>query len=142
MVRTSGLSWKEVPRFVKVVLALQAGVIVGLSVWMYKEYSSNAYLQTYLFSLFQGRGSIIAVLGLGGLLGTALVGILLKAGNILGEIENLSEKVQHQTGVTQARTETPMIMPVLKVVVAEPVDEIGRLHRSLQRWNEKSKQRQ
>jgi hypothetical protein len=142
MVRTSGLSWKEVPRFVKVVLALQAGVIVGLSVWMYKEYSSNAYLQTYLFSLFQGRGSIIAVLGLGGLLGTALVGILLKAGNILGEIENLSEKVQHQTGVTQARTETPMIMPVLKVVVAEPVDEIGRLHRSLQRWNEKSKQHQ
>jgi len=142
MVRTSGLSWSEVPRFVKVVLALQAGVIVGLSVWMYKEYSSNAYLQTYLFSLFQGRGSIIAVLGLGGLLGTALVGILLKAGNILGEIENLSEKVQHQTGVTQARTETPMIMPVLKVVVAEPVDEIGRLHRSLQRWNEKSKQHQ
>jgi len=140
MVRTSGLSWSEVPRFVKVVLALQAGVIVGLSVWMYKEYSSNAYLQTYLFSLFQGRGSIIAVLGLGGLLGTALVGILLKAGNILGEIENLSEKVQHQTGVTQARTETPMIMPVLKVVVAEPVDEIGRLHHSLQRWNEKSKQ--
>ena len=142
MVRTSGLSWSKVPRFVKVVLVLQGVVIVGLSVWMYKEYASNAYLQTYLFSLFQGKGSIIAVLGLGGLLGTALVGILLKAGNILGEIENLSEKVQHQTGVTQARAETPMIMPVLKVVVAEPVDEIGRLHRSLQRWNEKSKQHQ
>jgi hypothetical protein len=142
MVRTSGLFWSKVPRFVKIVLALQAAVIVGLSVWMYKEYSSNAYLQTYLFSLFQGKGSIIAVLGLGGLLGTALVGILLKAGNILGEIENLSEKVQRQTGVTQTRAETPMIMPVLKVVVAEPVDEIGRLHRSLQRWNEKSKQHQ
>ena len=142
MVRTSGLSWNEVPRFVKVVLALQAGVIVGLSVWMYKEYSSNAYLQTYLFSLFQGKGSIIAVLGLGGLLGTALVGILLKAGNILGEIENLSEKVQRQTDATQTPAETPMIMPVLRVVVAEPVDEIGRLHRSLRRWNEKSKQQQ
>jgi len=142
MVRIGGLSWSEVPRFVKVVLVLQAAVIVGLSVWMYKEYASNAYLQTYLFSLFQGKGSIIAVLGLGGLLGTALVGILLKAGNILGEIENLSEKVQRQTGVTQTPAETPMIMPVLKVVVAEPVDEIGRLHRSLRRWNEKSKQHQ
>jgi hypothetical protein len=43
----------------------------------------------------------------GGLLGTALVGILLKAGNILGEIENLTKKVQHQTGVTQARAESP-----------------------------------
>ncbi len=142
MVRTSGLSWSKVPRFVKVVLLLQAVVIVGLSVWMYKEYASNAYLQTYLFSLFQGKGSIIAVLGLGGLLGTALVGILLKAGNILGEIENLSEKVQRQTDATQTPAETPMIMPVLKVVVAEPVDEIGRLHRSLQRWNKKSKQQQ
>jgi hypothetical protein len=142
MVRISGLSWSKVPRFVKVVLVLQAVVIVGLSVWMYKEYASNAYLQTYLFSLFQGKGSIIAVLGLGGLLGTALVGILLKAGNILGEIENLSEKVQRQTGATQVRAETPMTMPVLKVVVAEPVDEIGRLHRSLQRWNEKSKPHQ
>ena len=83
---------------------------------------------------------MIAVLGLGGLLGTALLGILLKAGDILGEIEHLSEKVGDRTDVTQAGVERSMTMPVLKVVVAEPVDEIGRLHRSLQRWNERSKQ--
>jgi len=85
---------------------------------------------------------MIAVLGHGGLLGTALLGILLKAGDILGEIEHLSEKVGDRTDVTQAGTERSMTMPVLKVVVAEPVDEIGRLHRSLQRWNKKSKQQQ
>ncbi len=43
---------------------------------------------------------MIAVLGLGGLLGTALLGILLKAGNILGEIEHLSEKVGDRTDAT------------------------------------------
>jgi len=137
-----GRSWRNASRFVKAVLLFQAAIIVGLSVWIYHEYVNNPYLQTYLLSLFQGKGSMIAVLGLGGLLGTALLGILLKTGNILGEIEHLSEKVGDRTDVTQADTERPMTMPVIKVVVAEQVDEIGRLHRSLQRWNEKSKQQQ
>jgi hypothetical protein len=137
-----GSSWGNAAGFVKVVLLFQAAVIIGLSVWMYSEYVNNPYLQTYLLTLFQGKGSMIAVLGLGGLLGTALLGILLKAGDILGEIEHLSEKVGDRTDVTQAGTERSMTMPVLKVVVAEPVDEIGRLHRSLQRWNKKSKQQQ
>jgi hypothetical protein len=137
-----GSSWGNAAGFVKVVLLFQAAVIIGLSVWMYSEYVNNPYLQTYLLTLFQGKGSMIAVLGLGGLLGTALLGILLKAGDILGEIEHLSEKVGDRTDVTQAGTERSMTMPVLKVVVAEPVDEIGRLHRSLQRWNKKSKRQQ
>ncbi len=139
MVRVMGSSWGNASRFVKVVLLFQAAVIVGLSVWIYSEYVNNPYLQIYLLSLFQGKGSMIAVLGLGGLIGTALLGILLKAGNILGEIEHLSEKVGDRTDVAQAGAERSMTMPVLKVVVAEPVDEVGRLHRSLQRWNERSK---
>src|SRR3989442_9544263 len=88
-----GRSWRDTPRFVRIVLVLQALVIAGLSAWIYNEYVNNQYLQMYLFSLFQGRGSVIAVIGFGGLLGTALIGILLKAGNIFGVIENLSEKV-------------------------------------------------
>jgi hypothetical protein len=126
---------------VKGVLVLQAAIIVGLSVWMYNEYVSNQYLQTYLLGLFQGKGSLIAVLGFGGLVVTALAGILLKAGNILGEIEHLSEKAEIPNVGTAAR-EKPTTMLVLKVVEAEPVDEVGRLHRSLRRWNERSKNRE
>src|SRR3989454_12070091 len=99
-----GRSWRDTPRFVRIVLLLQAMIIVGLSAWIYNEYVNNQYLQMYLFSLFQGRGSVIAVIGFGGLLGTALIGILLKAGNVLGEIENLSEKVEHRTGVSPTRS--------------------------------------
>src|SRR3989442_14706041 len=108
-----GRSWGDTPRFVKIVLLLQAMVIVGLSAWIYNEYVNNQYLQMYLSSLFQGRGSMIAVIGFGGLLGTALIGILLKAGDILGEIEHLSEKVEERTGVNLARPETSTLMPVL-----------------------------
>ena len=138
MFQAIGRSRRGVSLLVKGVLVLQAAIIVGLSVWMYNEYVSNQYLQTYLLSLFQGKGSLIAVLGFGGLVVTALVGILMKAGNILGEIEHLSEKVETPNVGTAAR-EKPTTMPVLKVVEAEPVDEIGRLHRSLRRWNERSK---
>jgi len=141
MFQALGRSRRGVSLLVKGVLVLQAAIIVGLSVWMYNEYVSNQYLQTYLLSLFQGKGSLIAVLGFGGLVVTALVGILMKAGNILGEIEHLSEKVEIPNVGTAAR-EKPTTMPVLKVVEAEPVDEIGRLHRSLRRWNERSKNRE
>src|SRR2546426_11508585 len=95
-----GRSWRDTPRFVRIVLLLQAMIIVGLSAWIYNEYVNNQYLQMYLFSLFQGRGSVIAVIGFGGLLGTALIGILLKAGNILGVTEKLSEKVEGRTVVS------------------------------------------
>ena len=128
----------NVSLFVRAVLVLQAAIIVGLSVWMYNEYVSNPYLQTYLLGLFQGKGSLIAVLGFGGLIGTVLVGILLKAGSILGQIENLSEKVENKN-IDKAGMRKSTTMPVLKVVDPEPVDEIGRLHRSLRRWNEQSK---
>jgi len=138
MVRAVGSSWGSVSLFVKAVLVLQAAIIVGLSIWMYNEYMSNQYLQTYLLGLFQGKGSLIAVLGFGGLLGIVLVGILLKAGSILGEIEKISEKVEN-TNVVKTGLEKSMVLPVLKVVDAEPVDEVSRLHRSLRRWNEGSK---
>jgi len=138
MVRAVGSSWGSVSLFVKAVLVLQAAIIVGLSIWMYNEYMSNQYLQTYLLGLFQGKGSLIAVLGFGGLVGTVLVGILLKAGSILGEIEKISEKVEN-TNVVKTGLEKSMVLPVLKVVDAEPVDEVSRLHRSLRRWNEGSK---
>jgi len=114
-------------------------VIVGLSVWMYNEYVNNPYLQVYVLSMFQGIGSMVAVLGLGGILGTALLGILLKAGNILGEIQGLSETVGDRTDLIQVRPQRSMSMPVLQVKETEPVDEIGRLHSSLRRWNERSK---
>ncbi len=141
MFRAFGRSRRGVSSFVKGVLVLQAAIIVGLSVWMYNEYVSNPYLQRYLLGLFQGKGSLIAVLGFGGLVVTTLAGILLKAGNILGEIEHLSEKVETPL-VSPAAQEKLATMPVLKVVEAEPVDEIGRLHRSLRRWNERSKNRE
>jgi hypothetical protein len=134
-----GPSWSRIPRAVKILLVLQAGVIVGLSAWIYNEYMNNRYLQTYVSSLFSGGGSMIAFLGVGGVLGTALLGILLKAGNILGEIEDLSEKVENRTNTTRGGPERPASMPVLQIKEAEPVDEVGRLHRSLRRWSERSR---
>ena len=132
-------SWRDTSISVKVLLAVQTAIIVGLSVWMYDEYVSNLYLQTYLAGRIQGTGSIIAIMSLGGLVATVLVGILLKAGNILGDIDHLSERVDDQTDAAQARLERSMMMPILKVAEAEPVDEISQLHRSLRRWNERSK---
>ena len=78
-----GHSWRDTSLFVKVLLAVQTAIIVGLSVWMYNEYVSNSYLQTYLGSRLQGMGSIIAVMSLGGLVATVLVGILLRRGIFL-----------------------------------------------------------
>jgi hypothetical protein len=132
-------SWRDAPRFVKVLVLLQAAIIVGLSVWMYNEYVSNSYLRTYLASLLQRTGSIISVISLEGLIAVLLVGILLKAGSVLGDIEHLSERVGDQADAPKAGQDRPVPMPVLKVVEPEPADEIGRLHRSLRRWNERSK---
>lgn len=134
-----GHSWGDTSMVVKVLLLLQTAIIVGLSVWMYNEYVSNSYLQTYLASRLQGTGSIIAVMSFGGLVATVLVGILLRAGNILGDIEHLSERVEDQIDVVQTPPEMSIMMPVLKVVEPDPVDEISRLHSSLRRWNERPK---
>jgi hypothetical protein len=134
-----GSSWSRIPRAAKILLVLQTGVIVGLSFWIYNEYMNNRYLQTYVSSLLSGGGSMIAFLGLGGVLGTALLGILLKAGNILGEIEHIAEQVENSTNSTQGGPERSVSMPVLQIKQAKPVDEVGRLHRSLRRWNEQSK---
>ena len=79
-------------------------------------------------------------MSLGGLVAIVLVGILLKAGSVLGDIEHLSQRVVDQTDfAAQASPEMSMTMPILKVVESEPVDEISRLHRSLRRWSERSK---
>jgi hypothetical protein len=131
--------WREASSFVKVLLVLQTAIIVGLSVWMYNEYLSNSYLRTYLDSLLRGTGPVIPVMGLGGLVAIVLVGILLKAGSVLGDIQHLSETVQDPTHIAQARPETSITMPVLEILELEPVDEISRLHGSLRRWNERSK---
>ena len=132
-------SWRDASRFVRAILVLQIAVIVGLSLWIYNEYVSNAYLRTYLASVLQGQGSIITVMSLGGFVATVLVGILLKAGNILGDIDDLSERVEDQTDVVHTLPEISITMPVLKIVEPDPVDEISRLHSSLRRWSERSK---
>ncbi len=138
MVGVTGRSWSSVPGFAKILLIVQGIVIVGLSSWIYNEYVNNQYLQLYLFGLFDGKGSLFAIIGLGGLVGTALIGILLKAGNILGEIEHLSEKVGTGTDVKTVTHAKPAAMLVLKIARPESRDEIGRLHGSLQRWKERS----
>jgi len=138
VVRVTGRSWSSVPGFAKILLIVQAVVIVGLSSWIYNEYVNNQYLQLYMFGLFDGKGSLFAIIGLGGLVGTALIGILLKAGNILGEIEHLSEKVGTGTDVKMMTYAKPTPTLVLKIARPESKDETGRLHGSLQRWKERS----
>jgi len=138
VVRVTGRSWSNVPGFAKILLVIQAITIAVLSGWLYNEYVNNQYLQIYLFSMFQGRGSFLAVIGFGGLIGTALVGILLKAGNILGEIEHLSEKVGNGTDANTATVSRSAQMRALKVANREPRTEIGKLHGSMQRWKERS----
>jgi hypothetical protein len=135
--RFIGRSWSSVPGFARILLVVQAIVIVGLTGWIYNEYVNNQYLQGYLFGLFDGKGPMLATLGIGGVVGTALVGILLKAGNVLGQIEDLSEKVD-----ALSHADAPLLvsaeMPVLQIAHHEPKNEIGRLHGSLQRWKERS----
>jgi len=141
MVRFIGRSSSSVPRLARILLIVQAIVIVGLSAWIYNEYVNNQYLQGYLFGLFDGKGPMLATLGIGGVVGTALVGILLKAGNVLGQIEDLSEKVETRS-YADATVLMAIEMPVLRVARREPRNEIGRLHGSLQRWKEGSSSRE
>ena len=69
MVRVIERSWSSIPGFVKILLVIQAITIVVLSGWIYNEYVNNQYLQVYMLSLFQGKGSFFAIVGFGGLLG-------------------------------------------------------------------------
>jgi len=138
VVRVIGRSWSTVPGFAKVLLAVQAVIIVGLSAWMCNEYVNNRYLQVYLLSLFDARGSLLTIMGLWGLVGTVLIGILLKAGNILGEIEHLSEKAGAGIDTSTPTVSRSTLIPVLKVANPEPRTEIGRLYGSMRRWKERS----
>ena len=121
----------------KGLILAQSLVIVTLSIWLYKEYQDNQYLQTYLSGMFQGQGSIVALLGLGGILALGFVGILLKAGNIMMEIEHLSSKVDDRTDAVQT-VEPASAMPMLEVVGPRSRDDISRIHGSMLRWNQRS----
>jgi hypothetical protein len=125
-------------RMTKSFLVAQSLLIIALSTWLYKEYLNNQYLQSYLAVVFQGQGSALALLGLGGLLAVSFVGLLLKAGTIMGEIEHLSSKIGDQTGNVQT-VESTSPMPVLEVVDPHSMDDIGRIHSSMRRWNDRSR---
>ena len=127
-------SGARISRLSKALIVGQSLIITALSIWLYREYQDNQYLQTYLSSLFEGQGSIVAFVGLGGILAVGFVGILLKAGNIMGEIEHLSSKVDNRPDEVPA-FEAPSTMPVLEVVGSHPVDDISRIHGSMRRWN-------
>ena len=123
-----------ISRLSKALIVSQSLIIIALSIWLYREYQDNQYLQTYLSGIFQGQGSIVALLSLGGVLAVGFVGILLKAGNIMGEIEHLSSKVGDRTDAVPA-IEARSTMPVLEAVGSYPVDDISRIHGSMRRWN-------
>ena len=131
-------SWANVSRLTKSLLFGQSLIIIALSIWLYNEYLSNQYLKTYLAGVFQGQGPIIAVLGLGGILVIGFVGILLKAGNIMGDIEHLASRIQDQPD-TVPNVEASQPMLVLEVVDTGQSDDISRIHRSMLRWNQQSK---
>ena len=126
-------------RLTKCFLLAQSVIIIGLSVWLYNEYLNNQYLQSYLSGAIQGQGSMIAIFGLGGILVVGFVGILLKAGNILGEIEELSTKVVDQSSSAPFFNAAQQSMPVLEIADPRPMDEISRIHGSMRRWNERLK---
>ena len=140
MTRENPGSRARIPRLSKYLLVGQSLIIITLSIWLYQEYQNNQYLQTYLSSVFQGQGSIAALLGLGGILAIGFVGILLKAGNIMGDIEHLSSKVGDRTdAVPTLELPAAPTMPILEVVGTHPIDDISRIHGSMRRWNERSK---
>jgi len=128
----------EIPGFAKTLLVVQAIIIVGLSGWIYNEYVNNQYLQMYMLSLFGGQAPILTIIGVGGVVGTALIGILLKAGNVVREIEHLSENVGAASDTNTGMVLSSAQRPVLEIANREPRTEIGRLHGSLQRWKERS----
>ena len=132
-------SWSNLSRLTKCLLVSQSVIIIGLSVWLYNEYRNNQYLQSYLARALQGQGSIIALVGLGGILAVGFVGILLKAGNILGEIEEISSDVKQRSSSAPLIDPPKQSMPVLERVDPQPTDEISRIHGSMRRWNERSR---
>ena len=140
MVHDNSPSRAHVSRLVKLFLIAQLVIITSLSFWLYNEYLDNQYLGTYLKGVFQRQGSMFAMLGLGGILAIGFVGLLLKAGNIMGEIEHLQPKIEApESTVLTADESSPM--PVLKVVDPQSRDNLSMIHSSMRRWNEQSKRR-
>ncbi len=52
---------RRLPRFVKVVLVVQLGLIVYLASWMYMEYQNNKYLQAYVQTSLQTNMPVLQV---------------------------------------------------------------------------------
>ena len=53
--------WERIPGFVKILILLEAIIILFMSFWIYQEYLNNPFLQTYVSGYFQG-GSIAAII--------------------------------------------------------------------------------
>jgi hypothetical protein len=58
---------KRLPRFAKILILVQSIMNLFLSFWIYEEYQSNSYLQSYVNGYFQGGFfSTIALISMGG----------------------------------------------------------------------------
>lgn len=140
MADDSSASRPRVSRLFKFLLLAQLVIITALSIWLYNEYLYNQYLESYLANVFQRQGSMVAMLGLGGILAVGFVGILLKAGSIIGEIEHLQSKSEAPVVTVSVENESPS-MPLLEVVDPQSRDDVNTIHSSMRRWNERSKRR-
>ena len=140
----------HLPRIVKIIILVQAAVILSFTVGMYQEYGNNLYLQQYVVGLFKSNivaGVILSMVTVSVFaIGTfTLLGSMYSTKK-LNQWTNLSEETEESTSLP--------VMPVLETVESRPTSLQTRpqsrprkpkannddLYRSMTRYAEKSQE--
>jgi hypothetical protein len=104
----------HVPRLVKIIILVQAVIILSFTIGMYQEYVSNLYLQQYVISLF--KSNIVA----DALLSMVTVSVFaIGTFTILGSMSS-TRKMKEWKALSE-ETEEAMDIPVMPVLeTADP----------------------
>ncbi len=68
--------WTRLPGMAKLVMLTETVLIFFLSFWLYEEWISNPFMQTYASDLIQAEGSTIAIIALLGVVAGLVAGVL------------------------------------------------------------------
>ena len=106
----------HLPRIVKIIILVQAAVILSFTVGMYQEYGNNLYLQQYVIGLFKSNIVADAILSMV-TVSVFAIGTFTLLGSMystkkLKQWSNLSEETEESTRLP--------VMPVLETVEPRP----------------------
>lgn len=104
-------SYRDIPRYIKIIVLAQGATILSLAVVMYQVFLNDVYFQQYVISLFQSNVIADATLSMV----TASV-FALGTFTLLGSMSTRREAKQWRLLSEEAKTPSLPSMPVLETV--------------------------